>query len=80
MDEADIMEVEPVPKQRYLDDLTGDELGAEQAETARALETEFLKDMDVYSKIPVAECLRVTGKKPIPHRWVDVCKKDGSHR
>ena len=30
----------------------------------------------VYTKVPIEECRRVTGKGPIGVRWVDVNKED----
>ena len=36
---------------------------------------EFRKH-DVYSKVPIKECLEKTGRKPIGVKWVDVNKGD----
>ena len=36
---------------------------------------EFRKH-DVYSKVPIKECLEKTGRKPIGAKWVDVNKGD----
>ena len=37
---------------------------------------EYFTKMNVYTKLPVEECKKVTGKGPIGVRWVDVNKED----
>ena len=78
-DECEVFGVN-VEKKKYWDDITGQELDPENVRIARALEVEFFHDMHVYDKVPISECIRVTGKRPIKCRWVDVLKKCGTHR
>ncbi len=40
---------------------------------------ETLKRHGVYSKVPVEECWRVTGKKPVGVNWVGVNKGDAKN-
>ena len=60
----------------FLDDLSGRELDPALVRKARAEEIEVLAEHEVYSKVPISECLRVTGKNPIGSRWVDINKGD----
>ena len=43
---------------------------------ARKEEIIELHKYEVYEKRPIEECLRVTGKKPVGIRWVDINKGD----
>ena len=47
-----------------------------KSEKARQDEIEYFKQHKVYTKVPIEECIRVTGKKPIGVRWIDVNKQD----
>ena len=58
------------------DDLTGEELDPEEVKKARKEEITYFRNMNVYKKVPLEECLRETGKKPIGIRWVDINKGD----
>ena len=31
---------------------------------------------NVYSKVPIAECVRMTGKQPIGGKWINISKGD----
>ena len=35
--------------------------------------------MQLYDKVPVEECMRMTGRKPISTRWIDINKGDVSN-
>ena len=74
------------------EDESFEELGGEQAEqanredldpeqVAEAHEDE-IKELEsrVYGEVDIKEAWQVTGKRPIPVRWVDGRKKDGRHR
>ena len=39
----------------------------------------YFKAMKVYCKVPLEECWRETGRKPIGVRWVDINKGDKSN-
>ena len=64
------------PEERYWDDKSGKELDPGMIKDARCEEMEEFKKHRVYDKVPLQEALRVTGKKPIGVRWVDVNKGD----
>ena len=60
----------------YWDDANGGWLDAKLVRVARAEELAAIKSYEVYVKRPVSDCLKVTGKKPMPIRWVDTNKGD----
>ncbi len=62
--------------QDYYDDLSGKKLDAELVKIARKEELEEVKKHGVYEQVPIDECWKVTGKRPIGVRWVDVNKGD----
>ena len=43
---------------------------------ARKEDIAKIHNYKVYVKRPIKECLEVTGKKPMPIRWVDTNKGD----
>ena len=62
--------------EQYFGDITGQPLPAELVKAARAKEMEYFASKGVWSTRPVAEAMRVKGRKPITVRWVDVNKGD----
>ena len=60
----------------YWDDANGGWLDAKLVRAARAEELAAIKSYEVYVKRPIEDCLKVTGKKPMPIRWVDTNKGD----
>jgi hypothetical protein len=60
----------------YWDDVNGGWLAPEKVREARKLEMEYLKKQAVYEKRPTSEAFKVTGRKPIPVRWLDTDKGD----
>ena len=60
----------------YWDDVNGGWLDSEKVKEARKLEMEYLKKQAVYEKRPMSEALKVTGRRPIPVRWLDTDKGD----
>ena len=38
---------------------------------AREDEMSYVKSYQVYEKVPIEQCLRDTGKRPVGVRWVD---------
>ena len=64
------------PWKKYWDDISGKELRADLVRAARKEELTVVDEMGVWETRPLAECLRVTGKKPTKVRWVDVNKGD----
>ena len=61
---------------RYWDDISGKELKPELVRAAREEELKVVDEMGVWELRPVAECIEVTGKKPVKVRWADVNKGD----
>jgi hypothetical protein len=61
--------------QRYWDAITNEELPASLTAEARAEELAFMNEWKVWDVVPVAECWKNTGKRPLQSRWVDVKKK-----
>ena len=43
---------------------------------ARADEIVYVREMKLYTKVPIQECINKTGKQPIAVRWIDVNKQD----
>merc|ERR1712026_517968 len=66
--------------QDYFDDLSGERLNPELVKCARQEEMQEVKKHQVYTKVPISECWKATGKGPIGTRWVDVNKGDSAHR
>ena len=60
----------------YWDDANKGWLDPKLVRAARAEELAAIKSYKVYVKRPISECLEVTGKKPMPIRWVDTNKGD----
>ena len=60
----------------YWDDANWGWLDPKLVRAARAEELAAIKSYEVYVKRPITECLEVTGKKPMPIRWVDTNKGD----
>jgi hypothetical protein len=62
--------------QRYWDAITNEELPADLTAAARAEELAFMNEWKVWDVVPLAECWKNTGKKPLQSKWVDVNKGD----
>ena len=60
----------------FWDDISGKKLNPELIHIARAEELEEFRKHNVYVKVPIEECIKVTNKRPIGVRWVDVNKGD----
>lgn len=58
------------------DDVSGATLDPNKVKAARAEELEYVRKMNLYTKVPVSECLRKIGKPPISVRWIDINKGD----
>ena len=59
-----------------IDDQSGAVLEPRLMREARQAEIAYFKSMNVYTKVPIAECWRETGRAPISTRWVDINKGD----
>jgi len=63
--------------EEFYDDMSGKKLDPILVRAARAEEiSQGIRKYEVYRKVPISEAIRVTGKKPIGTRWVDVNKGD----
>ena len=60
------------------DDQSGEPLVPALMRAARLEEMAYFKEMKVYEKVSVEECMRATGRKPIGVRWVDINKGDSA--
>ena len=58
------------------DDNTNVELDPRMVHKARQDEVEYVREMNLYIKVNIEECIKMTGKKPIAVRWIDVNKQD----
>ena len=56
--------------------MNGGWLAPEKVREAGKLEMEYLKKQAVYEKQPTSEAFKVTGRRPIPARWLDTDKGD----
>ena len=65
--------------EEYVDDVSGQPLSRELVKAARDEEMVEYEQHQVYSKRPISECIRVTGKKPIGSKWIDINKGDVSN-
>ena len=63
-------------KMVIIDASTGQILDERLVKKARQLEMVYLGSKNVYTKRPIEEALKNTGKQPIGVRWVDVNKGD----
>ena len=61
---------------KFWGDMSGEELNPSLVRKAREDEMEEFRKRNVYVKVPIDECIRKTGKKPIGSRWVDINKGD----
>ena len=62
--------------EQYVDDISGRPLVRELVVEAREAEMVKFKQHQVYSKVPISECVRMTGKQPIVSQWIDINKGD----
>ena len=61
------------------DDVSGASLDPSAVRKARAEEIEYVRKMQLYTKVPIEECYRKTGKAPISVRWIDINKGDAAN-
>ncbi len=62
------------PWKKYWDDVSGKELKPDLVRVAREEELKVVGEMGVWELRPIAECIKVTGKKLVKVRWADVNK------
>ena len=60
--------------------MSGEPLDPAEVRKARKEEIRYFKEMNVYKKVPLAECWAKTGRAPIGVRWVDVNKGDSKNK
>jgi hypothetical protein len=58
------------------DDQSGAVLDPKLMRAARTAEIAYFRSMNVYTKVPIAECWKMIGCEPISVRWVDINKGD----
>ena len=59
----------------YIDDVPGCVLDPKLVRQARLEELQETHSFKVYEKVPISECIQVTGKKPIGSRWGDTYRR-----
>ena len=60
----------------YVDDMSGKPLITSLANQARSDEMAKFRQHNVYTKVPISECVASTGKQPIGSKWIDINKGD----
>ena len=60
----------------YVDDVSGQPLIRELVQSARKEEMVKFEQHGVYTKVPISECVAITGKQPIGVKWIDINKGD----
>ena len=65
--------------EEYVDDMSGQMLDTHLVREARQLEMKKFGEHTVYTKVPISEAIRVTGKRPIGSRWIDINKGDSKN-
>ena len=60
----------------YVDDMSGKPLITSLVNEARGDEMKKFRQHNVYTKVPIAECVATTGKQPIGSKWIDINKGD----
>ena len=58
------------------DDVSGATLDPSAVKKARAEEIEYVRKMNLYTKVPIEEWYKTNGKAPIIVRWIDINKGD----
>ena len=77
VDEPDVWLTSPEYYEEIYDAMTGARLDPALVAKARNIEMRFLVDeLDAYKYDSVDNCLKTTGKRSIPVKWVDVNKGD----
>ena len=64
---------------QYVDDITGRPSITELVVEARDAEMKQFRQHKVYTKVPISECIRMTGKQPIGSKWIDINKADAKN-
>jgi len=64
---------------RFIDDRTGKTVDEAKVLEARKEELSEVRKHSVYKKVPIAQCIERTGRRPIGTRWVDINKGDDEH-
>ena len=69
-------EPEDIQWHTYWDNISGEILDGKLVKKARFEEVDYIRGSKLYNPVPIEECWRVTGKKAIAGRWVDINKGD----
>ena len=64
----------------YWDEVMGKQLDAEGVKKAREEEMGHVRNLEVYTKVPIQQCWDRTGKGPVRVRWLDINKGDEVNR
>lgn len=63
-------------EEEFIDAAAGVLLDPQMVQKARAEELKWVKDEKIYDRVPLSQCLAVTGREPISTKWVDINKGD----
>ena len=61
------------------DDVSGAVLDPKKVREARAEEVQYVRDMNLYTKVPTKQWAERIGKQPIGVRWIDINKGDSKN-
>ena len=62
-----------------IDGVSGAPLDPAEVRRARLEEIEYIRTMNLYTKVPIEQCWGQTRKGPIAVRWIDVNRQDSQH-
>ena len=61
------------------DDVSGEMLDPKMVRKARMEEVDYIRKSNLYTKVPIQECIEKTGNKPIAVKWIDRNKQDAKN-
>ena len=71
-----VEEEEDEPMMEAYDDVSGAQLDFKKVQIARREEVQYVREMQLYDKVPINERKQRTGKSPTTVRWIDINKGD----
>ena len=63
--------------EEYIGDMSGQHLERDLLREARKEEVDKSSEHKVYTKRPIAKCVKATGKQPIGSKWIDINQQGG---
>ena len=62
-----------------VDDVSGEPLDPNEVRKACMDEVKYISDSNLYTKVPIKECVERTGKQPIAVKWIDRNEQDAKN-